>query len=84
MSEEKYYRGEFEDAILGLPTNAVGMTVKIDVYENGKITKIEQTFDLNDIKDMKETFWECLDGEYPKFTLTDKGVEYLESLEEGV
>ena len=78
----KYYEGEFEDAIIGLPTNAVGMTVSIDIYENGEIIKAEQTFDMNDIKGMKDDFWKCVDGEYPKFTITDEGIEYLKSIGE--
>ena len=80
MSEVKYYDGGYEDIILSIPTNTVEMTVKLKVYKNGKMFDAEQTFDLEGIKYAENLFEQCCDGEYPVYTLTEKGKEYFEGL----
>lgn len=40
----------------------------------------EQTFDLEGIKYAEDLFERCCDGEYPMYTLTEKGREYLENI----
>ena len=80
MSEVKYYNGEYKDIILSIPTNTVEMTVKLKLYEKGGVFNVEQTFDLEDIRDAENLFEQCCDGEYPVYTLTEKGREYLENL----
>ena len=80
MSEVKYYDGEYKDIIIPIPTNAIEMTVKLKVYKNGKMFDAEQTFDLEDIKYAKHLFEQCCNGEYPVYTLTEKGREYFEGL----
>ena len=80
MSEVKYYDGEYKDIIVSIPTNTVEMTVKLKVYENGEVLDAEKTFDLTDIKYAEDLFEQCCDGEYPVYTLTEKGREYFEGL----
>ena len=80
MSEVKYYDGGYEDIILSIPTNTVEMTVKLKLYEKGGVFNVEQTFDLEDIKYAKHLFEQCCNGEYPVYTLTEKGREYFEGL----
>lgn len=80
MSKIKYYDGEYKDIIMSIPTNAIEMTVKLKMYENGEMFYAKQTFDLNDIKDAEDLFEQCCDGEYPRYTLTEKGREYVEKL----
>ena len=80
MSEVKYYDGGYEDIILSIPTNTVEMTVKLRVYEKGRVFDAEQTFALEDIKYAKHLFEQCCNGEYPVYTLTEKGREYFEGL----
>lgn len=80
MSEVKYYNGEYKDIILSIPTNTVEMTVKLKLYEKGGVFNVEQTFDLEDIKYAKHLFEQCCNGEYPVYTLTEKGREYFEGL----
>ena len=80
MSEVKYYNGEYKDIILSIPTNTVEMTVKLKVYENGEMFDAEQTFDLEGIKYSEDLFEQCCNGEYPVYTLTEKGKELLEEL----
>ena len=50
MSEVKEYNGELKDIIIPIPSNAIEMTIKLKVYENGKMFDAEQTFDLEGIK----------------------------------
>ena len=80
MSEVKEYNGELKDIIIPIPTNAIEMTVKLKVYKNGKMFDAEQTFDLEGIKYAENLFEQCCDGEYPQYTLTEKGREYFEGL----
>ena len=80
MSEVKYYDGGYEDIILSIPTNTVEMTVKLKLYEKGGVFNVEQTFDLEDIRYAENLFEQCCNGEYPMYTLTEKGKEYLEGL----
>lgn len=80
MSEVKYYDGEYKDIIVSIPTNTIEMTVKLKVYDNGEMFDAEQTFDLEDIKYLENLFEQCCNGEYPMYTLTEKGIEYFEGL----
>ena len=80
MSEVKYYDGECKNIIMSIPTNTIEMTVKLKLYENGEIVDAEQPFDLNEIGYAEELFKQCCDGEYPMYTITEKGREYVEGL----
>ena len=80
MSEVKYYDVEYKDIIVSIPTNTIEMTVKLKVYENGKVFDAEQTFDLEGIKYAEDLFEQCCNGEYPVYTLTEKGREYVENI----
>ena len=80
MSEIKYYDGECKDIIISIPTNTIEMTVKLKMYEDGEIVDAEQVFDLNEIGYAEELFKQCCDGEYPTYTITEKGREYTEGL----
>ena len=80
MSEVKYYDGEYKDIIVSIPTNTVHITMDVTVYENGGIFEATQELDLEGIKYAENLFEQCCDGEYPQYTLTEKGREYLENL----
>lgn len=80
MSEVKYYDGECKDIIVSIPTNTIEMTIKLKVYENGEMFDARQTFDLDGIKYAENLFEQCCDGEYPVYTLTEKGIEYVENV----
>lgn len=78
MSKE--YNGELKDIIIPIPTNTIEMTVKLKMYENGEIFNAEQTFDLEGIKYSEDLFEQCCAGEYPQYTLTEKGREFFREL----
>lgn len=80
MSEVKYYDGEYKDIIVSIPTNTVHMTMDVAVYEDGGIFEATQEFDVEDIKYAEDLFEQCCNGEYPVYTLTEKGIEYFEGL----
>ena len=80
MSEVKYYDGEYKDIIVSIPTNTVHMTMDVAVYEDGGIFEATQELDLESIKYAEDLFKQCCDGEYPQYTLTEKGKEYFEGL----
>ena len=81
MSKIKYYDGGYKDIIMSIPTNTIEMTIKLKMYEDGEIIDAEQVFDLNDIGHAEEIFKQCCEGEYPTYTLTEKGEKYVERLE---
>lgn len=78
MSEIKYYDGGYKDVIISIPTNTIEMTIKLKMYENGEMFYAKQVFDLKDIKHAEDLFEQCCEGEYPTYTLTEKGREYFE------
>ena len=80
MSKIKYYDGGYKDIIMSIPTNTIEMTIKLKMYENGEMFYAKQIFDLGDIKDAEDLFEQCCEGEYPTYTLTEKGREYAEGL----
>ena len=80
MSKIKYYNGEYKDIIMSIPTNTIEMTIKLKMYEDGEMLYAKQLFDLNDIKDAEDLFEQCCEGEYPTYTLTEKGEKYVEGL----
>lgn len=80
MSKIKYYDGGYKDIIISIPTNTIEMTVKLKLYENGEIIDAERAFNLNEIGYAEDLFEQCCDGEYPRYTLTEKGKEYAEGL----
>ena len=71
---------EYEDIIIAIPQNTVEFKITTMVYENNEITKLEGTFNLNDIHECKKNFEDCLIGNYPTYILTDKGREFLDSI----
>lgn len=81
MSKIKYYDGGYKDIIMSIPTNTIEMTIKFKMYGDGEMFYAKQVFDLNDIKDAEDLFEQCCDGEYPRYTLTEKGEKYVERLE---
>lgn len=80
MSEVKYYDGEYKDIIVSIPTNTVHVTMDVAVYEDGGVFEATQEFDLEGIKYAEDLFAQCCNGEYPQYTLTEKGIEYFEGL----
>lgn len=80
MSEVKCYDGEYKDIIVSIPTNTIEMKIKLKVYENGEMFDAEKTFDLEGIKYAEDLFEQCCNGEYPVYTLTEKGRECLGEL----
>ena len=80
MSEIKYYDGGCKDIIMSIPTNTIEMMIKLKMYEDGELVDAKQIFDLNDIRYAEDLFEQCCDGEYPTYTLTEKGREYVERL----
>ena len=80
MSKVKYYDGELKDIIIPIPNNTIAMTVKLKVFENGEMFDAKETYDFENIKYAKNLFEQCCNGEYPVYTLTEKGKECVENL----
>lgn len=80
MEDRAYYDGNFDDIIISIPSNTVEMRTEVIVYEDGKLRKASCEYNLNDIRDAKNTFEMCCNGEYPAYELTELGERYAEDL----
>ena len=80
MSKIKYYDGGYKDIIMSIPTNTVHVTMDVAIYEDGGVFEATQELDLEGIKYAENLFEQCCDGEYPTYTLTEKGEKYAERL----
>lgn len=73
LGTEEYYKGDVKDIIISIPTNTIAMEVGVKIYENDKIKELTQTFSVEDINKAEDIYNMCCDGEYPIYTLTEKG-----------
>lgn len=80
MSEVKYYDGEYKDIIVSIPINTVHVAMDVAIYEDGGVFEATQELDLEGIKYAENLFEQCCNGEYPVYTLTEKGKEYVENI----
>ena len=76
MTEQKMYEGKCDDIIISIPENTVEMSVEITIFESGETIRAKQTFNLKDIEEAKQCFWDCVEGEYPQYILTEKGKDF--------
>lgn len=67
---------EFRDAVISIPANAIFLKQEVKVVDdNGDIATLEASFVLKDIQDMFDLFEKTIAGDYPKYILTEKGLE---------
>ncbi len=76
MTDRKMYEGECDDIIISIPENTVEMSVEVTIFESGETIRAEQTFNLKDIEEAKQCFWDCVKGEYPLYVFTEKGKDF--------
>lgn len=67
---------EFVDAVFGIPKNAVEVVLNVKSFDGGEIVKTMAQFDMQDIRDAIKTFEDTVNGDYPKYKLTEKGLEF--------
>ena len=72
------YKGTEKDIVLSIPTNTVEIKISLIMYEDGELVKAEQILDMKSIKECEQLFEDTISGEYPVYTLTEKGLEELE------
>ena len=78
MTEQnnKFYEGECDDIIIPIPENTIEMEVKVTMYNHGVKSYATQIFSLKDIEEAKRCFWDCVEGDYPRYELTEKGKDF--------
>lgn len=77
--EAQVYEGDLKDIIIDIPIDTIEMTLTIKVYKDGEIQECERRFNMQDIEDAKQTFEDCINGDYPLYGLTDKGKELFDN-----
>lgn len=69
---------EFQDAVISIPANAIYIKQEVRTCENDKIITLLSTYSLKDIRGMFDLFEQTIDGDYPKYVVTEKGMRSLE------
>lgn len=72
------YEGAEKDIVLNIPTNTVEIKISLTMYDDGKLVEAEQILDMESIKECEQLFEDTVSGEYPIYTLTEKGLNELE------
>lgn len=75
---DKIYEGGEKDIVLNIPVNTVEIKVNITAYENGELIEMEQTLNMEAIKECEDLFEMTVCGEYPTYVFTEKGLKELE------
>lgn len=73
---------EYIDVVVSIPANAIKMEILVDFYANDEIHKACGEYDFNDIRECEETLEKYINGDLPKYVITEEGRDYLEYLEE--
>ena len=68
-------------AMIEIPENAVELDLRIKVFENGELIKVGAKYSLNDIREMFRKADEGYIDDDDTFTITDKGLAWLEEQE---
>lgn len=74
---------EFIDAVFAIPKNAVEIVLNVKSFEGGEIVRTTVQFDVQDIRDAIKTFEDTVNGDYPKYCITEEGKAWLEGLKDG-
>ena len=83
--DKKYIKLEEEYIVITIPSHTVAAEINCTVYENGKLQDVSKKMDMDEIKEAVEIFETIAEYYIPSdatFSLTDKGIELLESSEE--
>ena len=68
---------EWEDLVITVPKDAIGITIRTTHYVDGEIIKSQGEYKLSDIQAMRDTLDAYIEGELPKYIITEKGKAYL-------
>ena len=71
---------EFVDAVFQIPKNAVKVEFTIETYEQGEMHTVKGIFDPADVREAINLFGQTVDGDYPKYVVTEEGKEWLEQM----
>lgn len=68
---------EFKDAVIAIPKNTIELEINATVYQDGKLQVINSIYNLQEIQHLFQLFLDTIEGDYPKYVLTEKGQAYL-------
>ena len=80
MQEENMVELNEKYIVISVPQNAVEVEIKARVYSDGKIMDVSKKMDLDELREAFKDAEENYLDPNATFELTDKGIEYLESL----
>ena len=71
---------EFVDAVFPIPKNCVHIMLEAETFEDGKAHTVKAEFSPSDVRDAINLFEATVEGDYPKYVITEKGKEWLEQM----
>ncbi len=80
MQEENMVELNEKYIVISVPQNAVEVEITARVYSDGKIMDVSKKMDLDELREAFKDAEENYLDPNATFELTDKGIEYLESL----
>lgn len=73
---------EFKDAVIAIPKNTIELEINATVYQDGQLQVINGIYNLQEVQHLFQLFLDTIEGDYPKFVLTEKGQAYHLALKE--
>ena len=71
---------EFVDAVFPIPKNCVHIMLEAETFEDGKAHTVKAEFSPSDVRDAINLFEATVEGDYPKYVITEEGKEWLEQM----
>ena len=68
---------EWEDIVIAIPKNTVHMTIQVSIFDDSEISQYIGEYNVSEINECRNTLEKYINGELPRYIITEKGLEYL-------
>lgn len=68
---------EWEDIVITIPKNTVHMIVQVNIFDDSEISQYIGEYNVSEINECRNTLEKYINGELPRYIITEKGLEYL-------
>lgn len=68
---------EWGDIVIAIPKNTVHMTIQVSIFDDSEISQYIGEYDVSEINECRNTLEKYINGELPRYIITEKGLEYL-------
>jgi hypothetical protein len=81
MDDREYIELNEHRAMINLPENTVELTVTAKVFEDGELRTVSLTYGMSQVREMFEKADKGYIDDDDRFMITEKGLAWLEELE---